>query len=101
MRQCELAQGKTVEEYVQDYNSVCRKIAKIGEVVEHQIISSTMSVIYYNIPDEENKEKKPELFCCDCVNYEWGVRCNCTGQKRDRKDPACELYNIEVGEVQS
>ena len=57
MRDIEFVSGNTPEEFAGKYRSTCRKIAQIGTVVDHYIISPTQAHIFYEFEEAEEEVK--------------------------------------------
>lgn len=93
MRQCEFVKATNPESFVTKYNSMCRKISKIGKVVDQTPVSEFSMFIFYEMGDEE--EEKPRR-CCECINYEWGKGCPYREGHVRIMDVACEMFNITI-----
>lgn len=96
MRDIEYINAKTPEEFAIQFRKVCRKIGKIGTVVDQYMISPTQAHIFYEF---EEDEEKIEAHCCDCDYYELGKRCMVTGCRAGLKDPACQFFNLSIEEI--
>lgn len=99
MRQVRLVQGNTLEEFVESYNEACYEISRCKVIDQHHI-SETKLLLFY-----EDDRLDPEWFnrkCCECSHYNWGLGCSTRNIRRDKLDPACEIFTTEISvEVQS
>lgn len=100
MRQCECVKADTPSEFAHEYNVLNREISRIGKVIREKDISDTEVLVFYEIPDEEEPEKKkPEekRHCCECDNYDWGKGCPYREGHVRIMDDACAMFNINIG----
>lgn len=92
MRQCEYVTANTPDAFVNKYNRLCRKISKIGKIVDQTPLEGFSMFVYYEMSNDEIEEKPRR--CCECDNYEWGRGCPYKKGHVRVMDIACDMFNI-------